>query len=104
MKYGLDESVIQQINKLLRMFTGIEKAILYGSRAKGNYKNGSDIDISLVGDNLNLQDVTQIYVEFDKLNLPYSADISIFSDISNPNLVDHINRVGIIMYEHEILA
>ena len=49
MKYGLKESYIQQIQFVFAEYPAIEKVILYGSRAKGNYRNGSDIDLTLVG-------------------------------------------------------
>ena len=49
MKYGLKESVIQQISAILARHPQVNQAILYGSRAKGNYKHGSDIDLTLRG-------------------------------------------------------
>ena len=58
MKYGLPESAIQKIQAVLRHYPQVEKAILYGSRAKGNYKNGSDIDLTLQGTELSLMTLT----------------------------------------------
>ena len=76
----------------------IDEAILYGSRAKGNFKNGSDIDITLVGNDLNLSTINKIELELDDLLLPYTFDISIYHRISNPQLTDHIDRIGKIFY------
>lgn len=73
--------------------------MLYGLRAKGTYKTGSDIDLTLKGSDLILSIINKISNEIDDLLLPYSFDISIFSQISNADLVDHINRVGIVFYE-----
>ena len=102
MKFGLKEKNIEQINGVFVQYPQIEKVILYGSRAKGNFKNGSDIDLTLNGNGLNLSVINKISLELDDLLLPYSFDVSIFKQISNPDLVEHIKRVGIIFYEKNV--
>ncbi|NYT26893.1 MAG: nucleotidyltransferase domain-containing protein [Candidatus Thiodubiliella endoseptemdiera] len=72
----------------------MEKVILYGSRAKGNYKDGSDIDVTLIGKNLNLKTVYALEEFLEALYLPYSFDISIFTQIDNDDLIEHILNVG----------
>lgn len=100
MKYGLTESTIQEICTVLASHPQVEKAVLYGSRAKGNYKNGSDIDLTLVGgDDLRLQVLYRIMNEIDDLLLPYTIDLSIFNYISDPEVIEHIERVGVTFYE-----
>ncbi|MFI3122108.1 MAG: nucleotidyltransferase domain-containing protein [Methylococcaceae bacterium] len=99
MKYGLNEQIITQINSVFAHYPEVEQVILYGSRAKGTYKNGSDIDLTLKGNRLDLAIINKISNDIDDLLLPYSFDISIFSQISNAGLVDHINRVGVVFYE-----
>jgi len=104
-KYGLTENTIDKINRVLCRYPVINKAILYGSRAKGNYRNGSDIDLTLLGgDDLNLSILARILSEIDDLLLPYSFDISIYQDISDPDLLDHIERVGEIFYTRDELT
>lgn len=93
--YGLEKEDIDKILLVFNKHPEVEKAILYGSRAKGNYKPHSDIDISLVGENLTLSQQFAIETELDDLMLPYKMDISIFHKIANEDLIDHINRVGI---------
>jgi type I restriction enzyme S subunit len=100
--YGLKETHINKIISVFDNYPDIDKAILYGSRAKGNYREGSDIDISLVGDKLNLNELLRIETELDDLLLPYSIDISIFDKIENHELIQHIKRIGIILYERRI--
>jgi predicted nucleotidyltransferase len=93
MKYGLSEETIAKINGVLANHTTVGKAIIYGSRAKGNYKNGSDIDLTLTGD-ISFEELLQIDNEIDDLLLPYMLDISRFDTLSNKKLIDHIKRIG----------
>lgn len=102
MRFGLKEDVISRICSVFAEYPEVEKAVLYGSRAKGNFRNGSDIDLTLVGkDNLTLQKLYKIMEDIDDLFLPYSFDLSIFHQISDPEVVDHINRIGIVFYERK---
>lgn len=99
MNSGLSENVVSRIRKVFSQHLEIEKAILYGSRAKGNYKPGSDIDLALVGDDLTLKVISQIQNELEEEMLPYQFDISVFSTINHPDLIDHIRRAGVLFYE-----
>lgn len=98
-RFGLKEQVIQEIVAVLKKHLEVESAILYGSRAMGNFRPGSDIDLTLTGKALTYRVVARIENEIDDLLLPYLFDISILSHIDNPNVVDHINRVGVVFYE-----
>jgi predicted nucleotidyltransferase len=72
---------------------------LFGSRAKGNYDPGSDIDIALKGEQMHLDDLIEFYVEMDKLLIPNKVDIVIFDRIGEQALIEHINRVGVVLYD-----
>jgi len=98
MKFGLSEETIQKIQSVFSKFPEIEKAILYGSRAKGNFKSGSDIDLSLEGKNLNHDLLTSIASELDDLLLPYTVDLSIYTSLHHQELEEHIRRVGVLFY------
>jgi len=97
MHYGLKEQAIERIQEVFSKFKEIETAILYGSRAKGNYKNGSDIDLTFKctpsPENL-LHFITKVSLALDDLELPYTFDLSLLDQISNPDLLEHIDRVG----------
>ncbi len=95
MQFGLKDNTIKQINLIFAKYTQIEQAVLYGSRATGNFKNGSDVDITLKGKDLKLSIVNKLCNELDDLLLPYTFDISIYSQISNPDLIEHIKKNGI---------
>jgi predicted nucleotidyltransferase len=84
----------------LPKYPQVEKAILYGSRAKGDYKNGSDIDLTLLGgDGLTLKVLYRIMDEIDDLLLPYTFDLSIYANIGDPDVIAHIQRVGVTFYQ-----
>ena len=102
MKFGLKESVIAQLNTLFSRHSGIERVIIYGSRAKGNYKNGSDIDLTIVGDDFNFSTLLKLEGQIDDLLLPYMIDLSIMKKIENPELLEHIHRVGQVFYQKHL--
>ncbi len=98
MKFGLEQNTIDAITSCLSLNRKIEEAIIYGSRAKGNFKVGSDIDLTLKGQDLNLTDLNKLENQLDDLLLPYKFDISIYEQINNIKLLDHIKRIGLIFY------
>lgn len=98
MIYGLKESEFDMILGVFNKHPEIQCVILYGSRAKGNFKQFSDVDITLVGDTLTNSIMYKISFEIDDLLLPYQFDISIFKDLTNKDLVEHIKKKGIVIY------
>ncbi|NHQ60997.1 nucleotidyltransferase domain-containing protein [Chlorobium sp. BLA1] len=98
MMYGLQDETIRKIHKVIALYPQVEQAILYGSRAKGTHKNGSDIDLTLCGTALTTKTLFEISEEIDNLHLPYTIDLSIFSDIDDPGIIEHIKRIGVIFY------
>ena len=100
--YGLGKSNIDAIVSVFSKNIKISTAILFGSRAKGNFSQGSDVDIALKGNGLNLDDLLNASLEIDDLLLPYKFDLIIFERIKEQALIEHINRVGIKLYEREI--
>ena len=99
MKYGLKEKNIEKISSVFALFNNIEKAILYGSRAKGNFRPESDIDICLKGEKISLSEQFKIENELDNLLIASKIDLSLFHKINNFQLIEHINRIGITFYE-----
>jgi uncharacterized protein len=98
MKFGLPVNTIDRINSVFKKYPEIEQVIIYGSRAKGNYREGSDIDITLKGENLNDRILSKVKSEIDDLNTPYLFDISVFQGLVSSSLIEHINRVGLLLY------
>ncbi len=98
--FGLYPNSYKEILSIFQNHENIEKVIIYGSRAKGNYREGSDIDFTLIGD-LNYDEIIKLKHEFEDSNIPYLIDISIYTDLESKSLIEHIDRVGQIFYTRE---
>ncbi|GAB1452940.1 nucleotidyltransferase domain-containing protein [Draconibacterium sp.] len=99
MDTGLSKEDIIKINSVLGQHKNIKEVILYGSRAMGTYKPASDIDLTLVGQNIGLTQLNEIENQLDDLYLPYKIDLSVFDQIENIDFRDHIKRVGKTFYK-----
>lgn len=100
-KFGLHTETLEKFHSVFRRYPEIKQVIIYGSRALGNYRNGSDIDITIKGENLTHKLLLTIMAEIDELNTPYFTDISYFDNIKNDALREHILRVGKVFYQAE---
>lgn len=102
MLYGLNENIIDRLKNIFVQHNEISEVILYGSRAKGNHKNSSDIDITIKGQDLSLSLINKISTNIDDLFLPYTFDISIYHHLKNKELIDHIDRIGKVIYKKRV--
>ncbi len=100
MKFGLKQTTIEKICAVFAHYPQVEQAVLYGSRAKGSYRTGSDIDLTLCGGaDLTMDVLYRIINKLDDLLLPYTIDVSIFNNITDSDVVEYIQRVGVIFYD-----
>jgi uncharacterized protein len=98
--FGISAQDLETITGILRKEPLVEEAIIFGSRAKGNYKNGSDVDIALKGKKLDFNTITHVsYLLNEETLMPYKFDILNYHTISNAELTEHIKRVGISFYK-----
>lgn len=98
--FGLKEKDILEITVILSKEPNVEKALIFGSRAKGAYKPGSDVDIALMGSSLTFNDISRISFQLnEETNMPWKFDVLNFHTIQEPALVEHIKRVGMVFYE-----
>ena len=103
-KFGLSKGTINKINQVFACFPEVEQATIYGSRAKGNYRPGSDIDVTLFGANLDQRQCADIADQLDDLLLPYMIDLSVFHLLDHEELKEHINRVGKVFYQKKMIS
>lgn len=96
---GLTDADLSDIIGVIIRNDKISKVILFGSRAKGTYGNGSDIDIALSGNELNTNDIIDFAIDLEELNLPYKFDLLILERIKENELLAHISRVGKVLYD-----
>lgn len=97
--FGLDKKIIEDIINILKKYKEVESAKIFGSRARGDYKKASDIDIALFGDNLTHTINTKIFYDIDELYFPYKIDLINFNSLSVDNKIrDNILREGIEFY------
>ena len=97
--FGLSPATLEKLNSVFAQHTAIDSVLLYGSRAKGNYRAGSDIDLTIKGSEIPFDELMQIENEIDDLMLPYTVDLSQYRQLENTGLIAHIDRVGIAIYK-----
>lgn len=100
-EFGLPDKTIAIIRQILADFQAVKMVVIYGSRAKGNYKPGSDIDLTLYGEGLDLRMLGEISAKLDESAIPYKVDLSIFDRLGHAGLREHIERVGVVFYQRE---
>ena len=97
--YGLTQETITQLQDIFSSFNAIEKVILFGSRAKEDFREGSDIDFAVRGKSITLDLLLDIKLQIDALDLPYHIDLIDYESTNNNALKEHIDRVGKVFYE-----
>ena len=98
MKYGMLDDELKLLQDVFAQSPNISKVVLYGSRAKGTNRPFSDVDITLMGDHVTDDDLTDVMYRLSESSLPYFCDVSIFRNLSNDALISHIKRVGQTIY------
>lgn len=99
MRYGIEEKYWTTINDVFARHPNVRQVVLYGSRAKGTNKKFSDVDITLMGTDADWRDLLSVSSLLEESNIPYIFDVSLFKNLKNDALIDHINRCGINIYE-----
>ena len=97
--YGLTERDMKTIQDIFKRYSEITQVRLFGSRAKGNYKQGSDIDLAVMDTGVSSKVMSDIAFEFEESSLPYMVDLISYPTLKHEELIEHIDRVGIVFYE-----
>lgn len=96
--FGLTPATLDKLNSVFARYDAINSVLIYGSRAKGNYRAGSDIDLTIKGSEISFAEFMQIEDQIDDLMLPYTVDLSQYYQLGNADLIAHIDRVGVEIY------
>ena len=96
--FGLPQVAREQIVDLLRDYPEIFRATIFGSRAKGNYRPGSDIDLCIEAMELSMCRRLELENRLDDLLLPWKIDLLVRNEIDNPALLEHIDRIGLDLF------
>lgn len=94
-KFGLTERDMKTILSVFQSFPAVKTVYLFGSRAKGNYRLGSDVDLAIMNKGVDSTTLSRLIGEFEESNLPYNIDLVDFTKLAKQEFIDHINRVGI---------
>lgn len=97
--FGLSGKTLNGLRNLFAQFSEIEQVLIYGSRAKGNYREGSDIDLTFKGEQLTPALLTKIALKIDDLNTPYLFDLSLFDQLNSEALIEQINQTSKVFYQ-----
>lgn len=101
--FGIYPKSYREIQEILENCTSINEVIIYGSRAKGNYREGSDIDLTILGEPTKL-DYDKLCQDLDDSYIPYKFDISVYNNLNSEGLKEHIQRVGQTFYKKKAIS
>lgn len=99
--FGLPPAILDKLNSVFAQHRAIASVLIYGSRAKGTYRPGSDIDLTIEGDDIPFAELMRIEDQIDDLMLPYTVDLSQYRQLGNAELIAHIDRVGVKIYDRD---
>jgi predicted nucleotidyltransferase len=98
---GISDANWEEIKSVIARFPKVEEVILYGSRSMGTFHSGSDIDLALKCKNLDFKEFLNLHIALENLELLQDFDLVDLNKITNPDLIDHINRKGIIVFHRD---
>ncbi|WP_198243671.1 nucleotidyltransferase domain-containing protein [methane-oxidizing endosymbiont of Gigantopelta aegis] len=98
---GLDDRTLQTLRRIFSNYPGIQQVKLYGSRAKGTNHERSDIDLAVLGENVDRFMIADILLTLDDSDIPFLIDLQNYHDIKNRQLIEHIDRVGLVIYDRD---
>ncbi len=99
MDTGIDAKTLLAINQVFANYPAVEQVKLYGSRAKATFHERSDIDLVVFGQNIDRFAIARMLLDFDESDIPYLIDLQNYHDLKNRLLIEHIDRVGVVIYK-----
>ncbi|MDX1919944.1 MAG: nucleotidyltransferase domain-containing protein [Candidatus Caenarcaniphilales bacterium] len=98
-KFGLKKEDMEYMHQVFKQFPEINKVLVYGSRARGDFKNGSDVDLALYGKNINFDIVSAVHLKLEQESaMPFLFDVHHYESLTNSKLKKEIDQFGVLIY------
>jgi predicted nucleotidyltransferase len=98
--FGLTERDMQTLVSIFQKYSEVKSVYLFGSRAKGTFKPGSDVDLAVMNEGVSDKTIRAIKAAFEESTLPYSVDVAHLAAIEHRELKEHVSRVGVEIYSN----
>lgn len=95
---GLSDLILDDLRRVFAAYPEIEQVLIFGSRAKGTYKDGSDIDLAVFAQTMSEPRFTKLWNELDALHLVFKMDVLHWDRLGNQRLKDRIPVGGKLLY------
>jgi predicted nucleotidyltransferase len=99
--FGLSQRDVNTLINILRKYSAVADVVLFGSRAKGTFKPGSDIDLAVMNNGVSNAEILKIKNDLEESSLPYFVDVVNYPKIKTADLINHIKRVGVSIYKKD---
>lgn len=99
---GLTDLQLELIRQVFKQYPAVQAAKIYGSRAKSTFHDRSDIDLVVFGTAIDRFQIAQMLLDLQDSDLPYAVDLQNYQDLKNKALKEHIDRVGVWVYQHHV--
>jgi len=99
---GLTDAQLELLCDIFKKHLSIESVKLYGSRAKGTFHPRSDVDLVAFGIGIDRFLIAELLLDLMESDLPYSVDLQNYHDLKNRALIEHIDRVGKVIYTKKV--
>ena len=98
MRFGLSDAQLAEITAILQKYPEVNRCLIFGSRAMGNYGEASDIDLAIKGKGLTFSIIARISGDLEDSELPFLCDVVNYHTIDHPPFKEHIDTEGITFY------
>ena len=96
---GLTRQQLELLQQVFKKHPEVQTVKLYGSRAKGTFHERSDVDLVVLGTGIDRFLIAELLLDLDDCNLPYAVDLQNYQELKNRALIEHIDRVGLVIYQ-----
>lgn len=96
--FGLSSDIINTLEGVFSQYPEIERVLIFGSRANGNFKDGSDIDLAILAPTLSDSRFAQLWNQLDELPIVFKMDILHWDRLANQHLRTKVLDEGRVLF------